>query len=474
MQTYLFYDVETTGLNPAFDQILTFAAIRTDLNLKELGRYEITIRLRKDIVPSPGAFLTHGLTIEVLANGVSEYSAARQIHELLNTPGTISVGYNSLGFDDEFLRFLFYRNLLDPYSHQYANGCARMDILPLATLYRVFHPQGVKWPQKDGIPSLKLELIARENNFQTSGKAHEAMNDVEALIALAKKLRASQEIWNFGCNFFNKKRDDVRIQSISSKLSFNDNEFLHALLVSAAFGPENNYLSPSLCIGASVPYSNQTLWLRLDSEDLMGIAGDFEPEETFVVRKRSADNLIVLPMLDRFVEKIPESVQGRAEKNIQFLNEHSDRLIRYMEFHRHFKYPDIPDIDSDASLYQSGFFSRDEKQQIQMFHSGVEKGDFKVIEALKSPRIIQIAQRILARNYDPDMAAVGDIETILNLKDIRGDDASRPVVGYRNEYKLTCSEAMAELDVFKKGAETAKYPEKQAMINWLESYIRNL
>jgi exodeoxyribonuclease I len=33
--TFLFYDTETSGLNRAFDQILEFAAIRTDLKLNE-------------------------------------------------------------------------------------------------------------------------------------------------------------------------------------------------------------------------------------------------------------------------------------------------------------------------------------------------------------------------------------------------------------------------------------------------------
>ena len=56
MQTLLFYDIETSGLNPAFDQVLTFACIRTDLSLNEISREEIVVRLRDDIVPSPWAF----------------------------------------------------------------------------------------------------------------------------------------------------------------------------------------------------------------------------------------------------------------------------------------------------------------------------------------------------------------------------------------------------------------------------------
>ena len=44
-KTYLFYDIESTGLNPCFDQILQFAAIRTDQALNEIDRHEIRIKL---------------------------------------------------------------------------------------------------------------------------------------------------------------------------------------------------------------------------------------------------------------------------------------------------------------------------------------------------------------------------------------------------------------------------------------------
>ena len=40
--TFLFYDIETTGLSRAFDQILEFAAIRTDLDLNEIERFQVS------------------------------------------------------------------------------------------------------------------------------------------------------------------------------------------------------------------------------------------------------------------------------------------------------------------------------------------------------------------------------------------------------------------------------------------------
>src|SRR3990167_1275636 len=128
MNTLLFYDIETTGLNKCFDQVLQFAAIRTDLELNELAHHDIRIKLNADVIPSPYAMITHHIGLDAMQQGQNEYEAIQEIHTLLNTPGTLSLGYNTLGFDDEFLRFSFYRNLLPPYTHQFSNQCRRMDI----------------------------------------------------------------------------------------------------------------------------------------------------------------------------------------------------------------------------------------------------------------------------------------------------------------------------------------------------------
>ena len=157
--SYLFYDIETTGLNKAFDQVLQFAAIRTDLRLNEIERHSITIKLRPDVIPSPQAILTNRISITDLSSGLLEFDAIEQIHRLMNQPGTISMGYNSLGFDDEFLRFSFHRNLLPPYTHQYRNGCRRMDLFPIAIVYYLYKKDVLVWPVIDGKPSLKLEHL---------------------------------------------------------------------------------------------------------------------------------------------------------------------------------------------------------------------------------------------------------------------------------------------------------------------------
>src|SRR3972149_2565554 len=183
--SYLFYDIETTGLNKCFDQVLQFAAIRTDLDLNELERYEIFIKLNPDTIPSPTAVLVHQLSLEKIQHGINEYEAMCEIHRLFNTPGTITVGYNTLGFDDEFLRFSFYRNLLTPYTHQFANQCSRMDIFPMTVMFYLFKNGVIQWPNKEGKLSLKLEELIKANQL-AHGRAHDAMVDVEATLALAR------------------------------------------------------------------------------------------------------------------------------------------------------------------------------------------------------------------------------------------------------------------------------------------------
>jgi exodeoxyribonuclease I len=476
MKTFLFYDVETSGLKPAFDQVLTFACIRTDLELNEIGRQTITICLRKDIVPSPFAFLTHGLTYDELALGITEYSAALKIHKILNTPDTISIGYNSLGFDDEFLRFLFYRNLLDPYSHQYANGCSRMDILPLAVIFRVFHSSCLKWPQINSKPSLKLDLISQANKFVTTGRAHEAMNDVEALVELSKVLFRQRAIWNYCLDFFNKTRDEVRINNIDKKLDIQDTKFRICLMLSTSFGSKTNYMAPVIHLGKSLPYKNQSLWLRLDGDDILGLTKKLDIKDTFVIRKRPADALIVLPALERFWKKLPQISQVSARENIEKIQIHQERFFQFLQYHRSFKYLFIPNMDPDAALYQDGFFSFQEKKEINLFHQsigGANSDEQKSTKKIKSPRINILANRILARNFEDKLGPVHDKEYRLYMKRLKSSLEEDHIIGYKNDMKFNRNQGLQEL---KEAQQDFLNPEQDTkkMLDWLKKYIENM
>ena len=59
---FVFYDLETTGISPAYDQPLQFAAIRTDDSFAEIERINLRCRIAPHIIPSPQALIITGVT----------------------------------------------------------------------------------------------------------------------------------------------------------------------------------------------------------------------------------------------------------------------------------------------------------------------------------------------------------------------------------------------------------------------------
>ena len=477
MKTYLLYDLETSGLNPAFDQILTFAAIRTDTNFNELERHSFTIQLRPDIVPSPQACIVHRLSYDDLKDGLPEYDAVKQIHEIVNKPGTVSLGYNTLRFDDEFLRFSFYRNLLDPYIHQYGNGCSRMDILPLATLYYVFKQEILKWPLNNGKPSLKLEKISEENVLVTSGRAHEAMTDVEATCNLARIFFKEQEMFNYSIDYFNKQKDEKRIGKIENSIKLKGLPFKLGIMVSHLLGPDLSYMAPVIHIGQSRKYSNQSLWLRLDKESILDFTANPEESIPLVVRKKFGDLPIILPSLDRFHEKLTKDSIEKADMNINAISDNPGDFFEIIDFHREFKYPYVPDLDPDAALYQDGFFLKNEKKEILDFHEADFSGKVQAISQMSSKRIKVLAQRIIQRNYSAELLKSTSFEETDqqefsdHMSKIRKSDAEHTVKGFRNDTKLNCEDAIKDLEEIQKSEIDS---EQQDILSWLNDYLKRI
>ena len=131
---YVFYDTETTGTETAFDQILQFAAIRTDDDLNELGRFNIRCRLLPHIVPAPGALRATRGTPAMLTDPSlpSHYDAIQKIQDkLLEWSPAVFIGYNSIAFDEDLLRQGLFQTLHPAYLTN-TSGNSRADVLRVA------------------------------------------------------------------------------------------------------------------------------------------------------------------------------------------------------------------------------------------------------------------------------------------------------------------------------------------------------
>ena len=192
--TFLWHDYETSGADPKRDRPLQFAAIRTDENLDIIGEpIEIYCKPTDDYLPHPQACLITGITPQhALREGICEAEFIKCINAEMSVPGTCSVGYNSLRFDDEITRNTLYRNFFDPYAREWQNQCSRWDLIDTMRLMRALRPQGIEWPNyADGSPSFRLEDLSKINGIEHTN-AHDAMADVYATIALARLVRSKQ------------------------------------------------------------------------------------------------------------------------------------------------------------------------------------------------------------------------------------------------------------------------------------------
>ena len=173
---------------------MQFAGIRTDMELNQIGDpVNILVKLSEDTLPSPQAIMVTKITPQsTLMDGLTEAEFCKYVSDEIFTPGTIATGYNSVRFDDEHMRFTFWRNFYDPYEWQWKDGRSRWDLLDVVRMTRALRPEGINWPvTPEGRATNRLELITKENNISHE-HAHDALSDVEALISVTGLIKEHQ------------------------------------------------------------------------------------------------------------------------------------------------------------------------------------------------------------------------------------------------------------------------------------------
>ena len=193
-RTFFFYDLETSGLKTREDRVMQFAGQRTTLDLEPIGEpVNILVKMTDDALPSPGAIGVTKITPQqTLRDGISEAEFCKTVAEDIFTPGTIALGYNTVRFDDEFMRATLWRNFYDPYEWEWKEDRSRWDMLDVVRMVRALRPEGINWPfTESGKPTNSLEDLTNANNISHE-HAHDALSDVYATIAVAKLIKEKQ------------------------------------------------------------------------------------------------------------------------------------------------------------------------------------------------------------------------------------------------------------------------------------------
>ena len=408
-QTFFFYDLETSGLNPRQDRIMQFAGQRTDMSLKPIGEpYNLLVTLNDDTLPSPDALMVTGITPQkTVEEGYSEAQFARMLSEEIFTPETIAVGFNNIRFDDEFIRHLLWRNFHDPYEWSWKDGRSRWDLLDVVRLTRALRPEGINWPlDAKGESSNRLELITGANGIAHEN-AHDALADVTALIAVTKLIKQKQpQLYDYLLKMRDKKLVQ-RLVNVDDKKPFvyasgrYDNEFAKTTVAFPLTTSRN---------GGVVVYDlryDPTPFVELDTNELAAkIFASWE--------ERQAEDFVKLPVKELQYNRCPAVAplgvleQGDGWQKISLdaetIQKHQNILLKHPDFAEKLRsifenkpaFKKLP--DPEAQLYD-GFLNDRDRLRVEAVRNADERELADFHPEFQDERLTPLLLHYKARNF---------------------------------------------------------------------------
>jgi exodeoxyribonuclease I len=393
---FVFYDTETTGSLPFYDQIVQFAAIRTDDALEITGQFDIRCRLTAASVPTPGALSVTRTTIAELTDPrlPSHYDMVRAVRaQLAAWSPAIFVGYNSFEFDEHLLRQSFWQTLHSPWLTS-SGGNGRLDMLQLALAINLFEPNALDFPRRpDGKPSFRLDALAPANGF-APGQAHNAMADSAATLHLARLVRQrAPDFWS------------------------------HAVRMSNRQAAESEALAQPLCLYTEFHYNRPHHWLLAPLGSVLGNNGQFHGFDlafdpgTFAVlddpalarrvssapkplrRVRTRACPLILPW-QRARDICPTAALGAHEllRRARILQDDESLRHRLLEAHAATwkGYPPSPYLEEQ--IYDA-FASPEDEARMEHFHGVDWPQRPSLVPAFDDPRLRQLALRLICLEH---------------------------------------------------------------------------
>lgn len=385
---FVFYDLETTGLSPEFNQPLQFAAILTDESFVEIERVNFRCRLARHILPSPQALCVTSVSPDQLTDqnlpSLLEFSQAIAALTERWAP-SIWVGYNSLKFDEIMLRQTFYQNLLPNVYATQINGNTRFDILPVMHAVYAREPGLFSWPTDDSKrPVFKLDQLAPANGFK-SHNAHDALGDVEATIHIARQIyQKNPALWTELLDNAHKSHVQKKIETFEP----------HELII--RFGAAE----PRAYVGCFCGYADdrdtQATFFDLDAANPANLLNASD-EELFkavdgtpkIIRSVGTNKAPTLLKIQK-----PSSEHLRRAKIIADEPEFRRRVGKVMA-ERFPEDPNAPAKPVEKQIYD-GFYSDADTRLLEEFRSATWPRRQQIVAHLSDPRLRQLGARLIA------------------------------------------------------------------------------
>lgn len=392
---FVIYDFETTGRNSNWDQIIQVGAILVNQNFEELDRMELRSSLKPGLIPEPGALLVNNTSPEILKkSNLTHYHMVNEILKKFSEwSPAVFIGYNSIDFDEEFLRKTFFKSLHNPYLTQ-LNGNKRADILSMVRSSSLFFPEAIKYSNNEkGNPILKLDQIAPLNNI--NHMAHDALGDVLATNEIAKILfKNANEIWESGLG--NSSRSDVQ-RKMESELLFCYNEFF--------FGKTKPFLLSFICNHPVYKWpqcfdlsKDPNVYFNMSKSEL---ALEMKKSPKFIRSIKDNKNPIIIDYknflkLNNNTETQNNEFLERAkllQSNEDFSKIISNILLEAHQTENVFESQE--EVQAEESLYKGGFFSNVDKSTMIQFHNAEWVDKISICDKFNDERLFYFGMRLI-------------------------------------------------------------------------------
>ena len=466
MSNFVFYDFETSSSNKHWGQIIQIGAILTNDNLEELDRYEARCRLSPSIIPEAMALIVNKSSPKMLKGAnLSHYEMIRQFVEILKRWGKATyIGYNSIDFDEEFLRNTLFQTLEYPYLTS-TNGNNRGDLLNLARAANLYYPNTLKNSISDkGNAVYKLDQMAPLNGIEHSD-AHSAIGDVIATLGIAKIItKKAPSVWKASLCTTNK---DETLKIIKNELYFCTNEYF--------YGKSRPYVQAYVCqhprfqwpkcfdlkhdpqIYLDMPVADLKVAMGKNPKFLRTIRHNKHPiimnpsygnefdEYKMIGAEKLATRAKIIKDNTKFAEKISQILQDEVEEKEQTKSQE--------------------DIYEEESIYTK-FTSNEDNKMMPEFHKAEWDKKLSVLGKIKDERLHYFGRRLI---YEEKPEILPKEE----YNQIRATIAKR-LLSTNNEKWNTISRTYSEIDTLREKFEREGKPENLTLLDDINAYVEEM
>lgn len=391
--SFIVYDLETTGLNARYDQIVQFGAIRFDARLNIIDRFHIRSRLQPHVVPSPGALAVTGTPIAELLSAAhpSHFEMMREVDRVMRSWGpSVYLGYNSMRFDEEFLRHALYQSLLDPYLTNKEKN-TRGDVLRLIRAAVHFRPDLIATATgSDGVPSTRLLDVAAALGFEV-GRGHEAIADVEMTAFICQQIaRRAPEVWSRFLQFTTKTAAVEFMQTEDAFVLFHPTGEGRGCYVVSFFGRHPRIANFHYCLDLSTDLD----WLRTLSLQQLTAA----LENTRIVRRVKANaGPVLFPVyqgLEKAFSPLTEDEVSRRAARLRADSDLVERLIAAAVANEPI-YPPSEHVEEQLYDQGKGFFDDSDSYLMGEFHKASWSERLEYLAQMRDSRLKRLGQRAI-------------------------------------------------------------------------------